>query len=346
MAPRQGQTATQGAEGTPFQGVEEVVEEGGVDPASLVQRAFHQFLATAAANAAGKTLAAGFPRREGEEMGEEFRQGKVRGDGDDAGVTQQKAMVGKGLEVQGQLGHLAGGDQAAQGAADLVGLDRIAGAAAQVVKDLAQGRAHLDLIDAGAAKTAVEGDQFGPGAGGQAQGGIGTAAGGQDGGQVGQGLDVAEQGGLAIEAVAGGVGGTGTDLGPQAFDGVEEGGLLAANIGPGAPDDVKAQGPPGAGLSPGQGQRLEVGDGPLDSRDGLGILGPDIEDTGLGADDAGRRQHATQDGMGTLLQEPFVGKGPGIALIRVAHHKLPGPGGLPGRLELEVQGKAGAAPTA
>ena len=280
-------------------------------------------------------------------MGEEFGQGKVLGNGDDAGVTQQKARLGEGLEVEGQAVHLGEGDQAPQGAADLEGLDGVAGAAPQALQDLAQGGAHRHLVNAGAVEAAVQGDQLGAGAACQALGRVGLAAGRQDKGQIGQGLHVAEQGGFAEQALAGGEGRPDPDLGPQALDGVQQGGLLAADVGPRARDDVKAKGGPGAAPPvPQETQAIQFADGRPDGRERLGILAADVEDAGIGADEGAHGQHAGQDRMGPLLQEPLVGVGPRVPLVGIADDILLVIHRRAGGLDLEVEGEAGAPPAA
>ena len=305
-----------------------------------------QLLATPRADAAGKAFATGLSGREGEEVGEEFGQGKVLGNGDDAGVTEQKTRRGEGLEVEGQAIRLGEGDQTPQGAADLEGLDGVAGAAAQAIQDLAQGGAHRHLVNPGAVEAAVQGDQLGAGTTCQALGRVGLATGRQDIRQIGQGLDVAEEGGFAEQAMAGGEGRPDPDLGPQALDGVQQGGLLPADVGPRARDDLKAKGGPGAAPPvPREVKGIQFADGRPDGRERLGILTADVEDAGIGADDSADGHHAGQDRMGSLFQQPLVGVGPRVALVGIADDILLVTHGLAGGLDLEMEGEAGAPPS-
>ncbi len=84
--------------------------------------------------------------------------------------------------------------------------------------------------------------------------------------------------------------------------------------------------------------------GPLQTGNGQGILGPDIDKAPFSAYGYRGNQHALYKSVGVPLQDTSVHKGPGISFITVAEHILllsirPG-----GKVPLHPCGKAGSSP--
>ena len=65
---------------------------------------------------------------------------------------------------------------------------------------------------------------------------------------------------------------------------------------------------------------LKLPDSLPDLPDGHRVLSPDIYYAGVSTCYQTRHQHAEQNRMRSLLQQPLVGKGAGVTLITVADH--------------------------
>ena len=124
VADGEGDTAAEGAETGEFHGVEEIADEVGVDAERGIGACFgEEFLTAGAAEAAGEAFAAGFVGGELEEVFEVGDHGHGFGDADDAGVAEEETCGLEGFEVDGELTDEMGGDETAEGAADVDGFD-------------------------------------------------------------------------------------------------------------------------------------------------------------------------------------------------------------------------------
>ena len=237
-------------------------------------------------------------------------------------------------------------DAAAHRAAGLHGFEFLVvqDAAADVVNDLAQGDAQRDFDQAGAFDLAGDGEGLGALALFGAHRGEPCAALVNDLGDVGVGLDVVDVGRATPQAGDGREGRARARQPAFSFDGLHQGGFLAADEGPGshanfqveieaAAEDVLTQQAVISRLLNCHAQRV----------DGDGVLGANVEVTLLRADGVGRDDHALDDGVRVSFQHAAVHKSAGIALVAVADEVFLIAGGLPGEGPLQPGGESGPA---
>ena len=180
---------------------------------------------------------------------------------------------------------------------------------------------HLDLVHAGIADVAGQGEQARPGGATRPQGGEGLGTVEHHPGQVGQRLHVVDHGGLAVEADGGReVGRLDAGEAALALEALEQGRLLAADVGPGAgmhhhvdreprPEDVLAH------------RAVLVGfvERALDALEPEGELAAHVDEGARRLDGVGGDEHALDELMGVALDQQVVLEGGGLALVAVDH---------------------------
>ena len=153
--------------------------------------------------------------------------------------------------------------------------------------------------------------------------------------------------GRCHRALGGGEGRTGTGFAPVALDACHQSGLFAADEGAGAQTQLDIKGEVCAQNVLAQ-QAVLTGlfDGDLQTVDGDGVLGPDIDVALSAAHGVGGDGHGLQHGEGVALQHGAVHEGAGVTLVGVTGHILDtiGADGVPGELPLQAGGEAGATP--
>jgi hypothetical protein len=136
-------------------------------------------------------------------------------------------------------------------------------------------------------------------------------------------------------------------VGPAAFDGGHEGGLLAGDESARAADDLQVEDearPQDVGAEEAVGPGLL--EGFADAVDGQGVLVPDVEKTPVRADGPGPDDQAFDDGVGIGLEHRAVHERARIALVAVADDVLGAPLRVAGGLPFHAGGEARPAPAA
>ena len=258
-------------------------------------------------------------------------------------MTEEETFLLERFEIDGELADPVDRDDPAEGAADLHGLDRIPEAACHH-EDVLERRAHGDFVDAGPDKVRIEREQLRSRRLRRADRGVALASAREDGVEVREGLDVVDDGRLAEESLDRGERRARPHLGPLALDAREQCGFLAADVGPRALDRLEMKIEAGAAdVFPEQSGAVEIGDGLVDPRERIGILGADVEHTRVRPGIPARHHHAEEDAVGALLHQVFVNVGPGIAFVGVADDVFHRPLGSTASGPLEAEGEAGPA---
>ena len=135
-------------------------------------------------------------------------------------------------------------------------------------------------------------------------------------------------------------------LAALALDGGHEGGLLAADEGASTQAQLQIEGEAGIeDVVAKQAVLLGLLDGDLQTLDGDGVFGADVDVALLSADAVAGDGHGLNDAVGVALQYGAVHEGAGVALVGVAADELHpvGGDGVVGELPLPARGEAGAA---
>ena len=165
-----------------------------------------------------------------------------------------------------------------------------------------------------------------------------------DGGDGAEGLGVVDHGGAAEEAVVGGEGRLVAGDGALTLDGVEDHGLLAADVAAGADADVELQVEgtvPGAAVE--DAGLAGLVEGALEGGAGGACLAVDVDVGALEADGVVGEEDAFDEAVGIALEEVAVLEDAGFAFLGVddEHAGLAGVGG--GEPPLGGDGEVGAA---
>ncbi len=121
---RQGHAAAEGTEAGLLHGIEQIGDELAVDLVAAVATGFgNEFFAACAAEAAGEAFAAAFIGSELKEMLDVFDHRHGLRDADDASVAEEETGFLEAFEIDGELGDVAHGDEAAERSTDLDGFD-------------------------------------------------------------------------------------------------------------------------------------------------------------------------------------------------------------------------------
>ena len=282
--------------------------------------------------AAGGTLPARFILQEGEEEAGEIHHAVVFVHHDHAAGAHHRADFDQLVVVDRQVQVLLSQDPARRAAGlHAFELFAVLDAAADIVDDLAERRAHGHLDQARAVHFAHQGEDFrslapAPGAPGDVAGADGREPVGapvDNERNVRPGLDVVERGGTVPQAALDGMHVLGARLAGPAFDRRHQGRRFAANKRAPAPVDPDVEAVARAedvlaekSLAPGIDNRL------VHQLHGKGILGPHVHvalasPNGIGADD-----HALDDAVRVAFHEAAVGIRAGVALVGVADDVL------------------------
>ena len=278
-----------------------------------------QLLLADAADPARDALAA---RLVAEELGDPSERadqvGRLVEDHHDPG-TERRADLARPLEGQRRVERL-GANEHARRAAEQDGLDRPAARdSAGQVDEVAQGRAELDLVDAGPGDVAGQAEELRTGRAFRPDRGERGTATQHDERHVGQRLDVVDDGRLAEQPDLDREGRLVARLAALALDRLEQRRLLAADVGAGAApeldvegeartQDVRAEEPGGARLAD------RAGDSSL----GLRVLPAEVEVAGRAARGEGRDRHRLDDEERVALQQDAVLERAGFGLVGVA----------------------------
>ena len=261
---------------------------------------------------------------------------------DQAAGAHDGAQSCQGFVVQGGV-DVFSGDAAAGGAAGLGGLELIAvgDAAADGVDDLGQGGAHGDFHQAGVDDVAGQSEDLGAGALLGAELAEPVCAVEHDGGNGGQGLHVVDDGGLAEEAALEGEGGLLSGLAALTLNGCQQSGLFAADEGACADADLDVEIEAGAHDVLAQ-QAFLPGHphGILQTVDGDGILGTDVDNAVVCADGVAADQHTFNDAVGVAFKDGTVHECTGVAFVGVADDVLFVAGLVVGSFPLDACGEA------
>ena len=302
----------------------------------------------APADAARRALAAALVHREVEvELRDVHHAVRLVHD-DEAARAHDRADLRERLVVDRRVEELRR-DDAAGGPAGLRRLELVAAAdaAADVEDDLAQGGAHRDLDEAGVVHLAREREHLRALRRRRADLAEPLRALVDDDGDVRERLDVVDDRRTPPEALDGRERRTRTRHAAVALDGLQQGGLLAADERAGAEaeldleveaaaEDVLAEEP----------ELRRLPDRHLEAVDRERVFGADVDEALGRADRVAGDDHGLEDAVGVALQRRAVHVGAGVALVRVADHVLL-PLGLGLReLPLEARREAGAAAAA
>ena len=301
------------------------------------------------ADAAGRALAAALLLDEVEEEARHVDHAGVLVHDDEAAGAHDGAELGQRLEVDRRVEVLLG-DAAARRAAELRGLELLAvgDAAADVVDDVAERDAEVDLDEADVVDRAGEGEDLGAGAllGAGARGtsrrrcriSCGTVA------SVSTLLSTL---GLPQRPLWAGKGGRGR--GSPRLPSIE---VMSAVSSPQtkAPEPlaiVQVEAEVGVeDVLAEQAVGAAVGDRRLEALERQRVLGAAVDVALVGADRVGADQHALDDRVRVALEHRAVHERAGVALVGVAEDVLLVAVGLGAELPLEAGGEAGAAAAA
>ena len=132
---------------------------------------------------------------------------------------------------------------------------------------------------------------------------------------------------------------------PVSLDGVEQGGLLAADVGASAVAQFDVEGPAGSG---GVAAEQTGPSGRVDccgqARGGHRVLAPDVKPSPLGADGQAGDGHGLNDGEGVAFHQYPVLKGARFGLVGVAHQVVGSPLLVGHGPPFDAGGEGGSAP--
>ena len=134
-------------------------------------------------------------------------------------------------------------EEAAERATDLQCPESVAGleATAELLYEVAQGDAELDLVHAGVCEPLTQAHEFGAGLDPAAQSCVGGASVAQYPRHRGQRFHVVDRGGLPVEPVFGGIGRPGAHVAAESLQRVQEGGFLPGDVGACALHDLHVE---------------------------------------------------------------------------------------------------------
>ena len=316
--------------------------------APAVRDAVEDLQHAAVADAAGRTLAAGLVHGEFEEELRDGDHAVVLIHDDHAAGAHHRSGRREAFVVDGDVQVLLG-EAAAGGAAGLDGLELLAAldAAADVVDDLAERRAHRDFDEADVVDLAGEGEDLGTLGLLGADGGEPRRALGQDDRHVGEGLDVVDVGRTAHVAGFGRERRLERRLAALAFHRVDEGGLFAADERAGAVADFDVEVEPRAeNVLAEQAVFAGLGDGNLEPLDGERVFGADVDEAVVGVDAPAADHHGFDDRIRVAFHDGTVHERARIAFVRIADDVFVGGVELAGDFPLQSGREAGAAAAA
>ncbi len=141
----------------------------------------------------------------------------------------------------------------------------------------------------------------------------------QDIGYAGQSLDIVDESGLAEKSALSREGGLGAGHAALAFNGGDQGGLLAADEGSGALHDTQLEIKAAVKqVRPEQPAFLRLLYGVAHALYRQGVLGTHIDDTLVGFYGLGGDNHALDDGVRVALEQGTVHKGTRVTLVTIA----------------------------
>ena len=263
-------------------------------------------------------------------------------------MAHHPAEGGEGFVIDGAV-PLAFRQVGAQRAAHLHGFQRsaTARAAAEVLHQRAQGGAERQFHQAAALH--VAGQLNGQGAPGAAQAviGVGLAALVENERHRRQGQHVVDHRGPAEQALNGGQRRLGAHLAALAFQAVQQGGFLAADVGAGAQPHFQIEVPAAAENVLAQiARRVGAPQGFIEDFLCQRVLRAQIDVALGGAHRQAGDGHALDQHVRVALHHQPVGEGAGVALVRVADDVLLARRFVVHRLPFDGGGEGGAAPAA
>ena len=263
---------------------------------------------------------------------------------DETAGAHDRTDLGEAFEVNLRIEEL-GRDDAAGRTARLRRLELVAAAdaAADVEDDLAEGRSHRNLDEAGVVDLARESEHLGalrrlrtdlveP---------VRTLV--DDDGDVGERLDVVDDGRTVPETLHGRERRTGLGHAAVAFDGLEKSRLLTAHERAGAEAELDVEREAAAeDVFAKKTKIARLLDCDLKTVNGERIFGTDVDEALGGADRVAGDGHRLKDGVGIALERGTVHVSAGVALVGVAHHVLLALGLLLRELPLHAGGETSA----
>ncbi len=244
------------------------------------------------AGPAGRAPAARLLDEEVHEVRDDFEQVPAGADDDD--------RPARGQVLEAQLPVEPGRRDAHSGRA--AHLDGLGTGRSDLGQEVADAQPEVDFIDARALAVPGNAQQLGPGGLGRAQRPEPVRAPDHDPGRGAERLDVIDRGRLALIAALDGEGRPVAWLAPLALGRLEQGGLFPADVGSGAQLDLDVEMKilAAARVLAQQARLAQVGQDVLEMGFEVGVLGPEVEHTQLGADGVARYGHAFEEQSGKL----------------------------------------------